>query len=61
MGSTLSTEHGPARTVNGVTRRLADTAAATERLGFKAEIGLREGLTDLVAWWRGQRTGTVEA
>lgn len=51
----LPAEHGPARAVNGVTRRLADTSAAAERLGFRAEIGLHEGLQGLVDWWRGQR------
>lgn len=55
MGSTLAPEHGPARAANGVTRRLADTSAAAEKLGFKAEIDLREGLEGLVEWWRGQR------
>lgn len=48
-------EHGPARAVNGVIRRLADTSAARQRLGFTAEIGLRDGLAGLVDWWRGQR------
>ena len=41
--------------VNGVTRRLADTAAARERLGFEAEVDLEEGLTRLVEWWRADR------
>jgi UDP-glucose 4-epimerase len=54
MKSDLAPEHGPARAVNGVTRRLADTNAAAQRLGFRAEIGLREGLEDLVEWWRSQ-------
>jgi UDP-glucose 4-epimerase len=53
MGSDLKPEYGPARSVNGVTRRLADTSAAAARLGFKSEIGLREGLSDLVQWWSG--------
>src|SRR4029079_11368533 len=34
MGSDLHIEYGPARTVNGVTRRLADTSSANELLGF---------------------------
>jgi UDP-glucose 4-epimerase len=55
MKSDLAPQHGPARAVNGVTRRLADTSVAAARLGFRAEIGLREGLQGLVEWWRGQR------
>ena len=55
MGSDLGLEFGPPRGVNGVTRRLADTSAAARRLGWKAEIGLDEGLSRLVAWWRDQR------
>lgn len=52
MGSDLPVEHGPERAVNGVPRRLASTAAARDELGFTAAIGLREGLTRLVEWWR---------
>ncbi|WP_261992010.1 aminotransferase class I/II-fold pyridoxal phosphate-dependent enzyme [Streptomyces sp. MS191] len=55
MGSDLEPVHGPARAVNGVTRRLADTTQAEQRLGFKAEIDLRTGLKDLVDWWRSER------
>jgi UDP-glucose 4-epimerase len=51
MGSHLSIEYGPERKVNAVPRRLADTRAAKDSLGFKAEIGLEEGLRRLVAWW----------
>ncbi|MEU8540461.1 aminotransferase class I/II-fold pyridoxal phosphate-dependent enzyme [Streptomyces sp. NPDC048717] len=63
MDSDLEPVHGPARAVNGVTRRLADTSLAAERIGFKAEIGLRDGLRDLVAWWRAERSdaGTTTA
>jgi UDP-glucose 4-epimerase len=57
MGSEQSVERGPERAVNGVTRRLADTSAARELLGFEAEIGIEEGLTRLVEWWRGERAG----
>jgi nucleoside-diphosphate-sugar epimerase len=56
MDSDLSVVHGPPRAVNGVTRRLADTSTSRERLGFEAEVGLLEGLTRLVTWWRGERT-----
>ncbi|MFC9560131.1 NAD-dependent epimerase/dehydratase family protein [Agromyces sp. NPDC056965] len=55
MGSDLAVEHGPDRPVNGVVRRLADTAAARRDLGFVAEVGLEEGLAELVEWWRPQR------
>jgi UDP-glucose 4-epimerase len=55
MGSNLPLEFGAARGVNAVTRRLADVSLAAERLGWKAEIGLDEGLRRLVAWWRAQR------
>ncbi len=52
MGSTLTPEYGPARAVNTLARRVADTTAARERLGFTARVGLAEGLARLVAWWR---------
>jgi len=42
----------PPRKVNPVPRRLADISAARQRLGFKAEIDLEEGLRRLVAWRR---------
>jgi len=55
MGSDLAIEFGPARQVNGVTRRLASTAAARRDLGFHAETGLEEGLRKLVDWWQVER------
>lgn len=55
MGSDISPEFGPERSVNAVTRRLADVGAARERLGFTAEVDLRTGLRHLVEWW--QATG----
>jgi UDP-glucose 4-epimerase len=61
MGSDLPVEHGPARAVGGVTRRLADTSRAYERLGFQTEVGLDEGLRSLVEWWRAQREEVVGA
>ncbi|WP_105969414.1 NAD-dependent epimerase/dehydratase family protein [Streptomyces geranii] len=62
MGASgLEPEHGPARAVNGVTRRLADTSQAAERLGFRAEIDLRTGLKDLVEWWRAERSPSEES
>ena len=55
MGSTVSVEYGPERGVNKVPRRLADTSAARELLGFDARIDLAEGLRRLVDWWRAER------
>jgi UDP-glucose 4-epimerase len=55
MGSDLAIEFGPARQVNGVTRRLASTAAARHDLGWTATIGLDEGLHRLVDWWLVER------
>jgi UDP-glucose 4-epimerase len=56
MGSDLQPVFGPPRTVNSVTRRLADVSLAGERLGWKPEVRLEEGLRRLVSWWRAQRT-----
>ncbi len=58
MGSSLEPTHAPARKVNSVTRRLADTRKAKEMLGFEAKVGLDEGLRDLVAWWRHESAAT---
>jgi UDP-glucose 4-epimerase len=55
MRSDLAVAHGPERGVNRVPRRLADTSAAREALGFEAEVGLEEGLTRLVEWWSAHR------
>jgi UDP-glucose 4-epimerase len=40
----------PARSVNGVTRRLASTEFARRRIGFQAQVGLREGIHELTEW-----------
>jgi UDP-glucose 4-epimerase len=50
-----------AREVNSVERRLANVEKARRLLGFAAEIPLREGLRDLVEWWRTQRTAAAAA
>jgi UDP-glucose 4-epimerase len=52
MNSDLAVEHGPDRAVNGVARRFADTSAASRELGFRAEVGLEDGLRQLVDWWQ---------
>jgi nucleoside-diphosphate-sugar epimerase len=61
MGSPLTVEHGPARRVNPVPRRLADVRRAAADLGFAAAIPLDAGLGTLVAWWRDQRRAALEA
>ncbi|MET9018401.1 NAD-dependent epimerase/dehydratase family protein [Actinopolymorpha sp. NPDC004070] len=51
----LGLEFGPARAVNGVSRRLADISRTHQALGWKPEVDLDEGLRRLVAWWRAER------
>ena len=51
----LTPVHAGDNPVNPVRRRLASTQAAREHLGFKATIGLDEGLRNLVSWWRSER------
>lgn len=58
MGSDLKLEHGPERKVNPVSRRLAETQNAKKKIGFEATIGLEEGLTRLVKWWRESKAKT---
>jgi UDP-glucose 4-epimerase len=55
MGSNLKPEYGPARKVNAVPRRLADTSKARNMIGFEAKITLDEGLRKLVDWWQQNR------
>jgi UDP-glucose 4-epimerase len=55
--SDLSVEFGPERAVNKVSRRLADTTAAREKLGFEAEVSIEEGLARLVEWWQAEKAG----
>ena len=55
MGKSLPPAYGPARKVNPVPRRLADTRKAERLLGFRAEVPLEEGLGRLVRWWEAER------
>ena len=57
MGSDLKPEYGSERTVNPVSRRLADITKAKRILGFKAQIELENGLSQLVDWWRTNKMG----
>ncbi len=61
MGSDLSVQLGPERTVNKVSRRLADTTHARDGIGFVAEIDVEEGLRRLVEWWRDERDSKARA
>ena len=51
----LAPEFAPERSVNPVPRRLALTTKAEGLLGFRAGIGLQQGLRELVEWWRAER------
>jgi len=55
MGSQMHPQHAEARKINPVPRRLASVDAASRVLGFRAAVGLEEGLRDLVGWWRHER------
>jgi UDP-glucose 4-epimerase len=57
--SDLVPVHGPERSINPVSRRLADTTKAERLLGFKARVGLNDGLRKLVHWWH--EASVVEA
>ena len=59
MESPLQPQHAEARKVNPVSRRLASVEAAAPVLGFRAAVGLEDGLRDLVAWWRRQRAAAA--
>jgi UDP-glucose 4-epimerase len=61
MDSDSKPEFGPARAVNGVTRRLADISAAGRDLGWQPEIGLDEGLRGLVKWWMSENAAEARA
>jgi UDP-glucose 4-epimerase len=55
MGLQLKPQYGVERAVNAVRRRLGDTRKAREMLGFNAEVPLKDGLEQLVSWWRRAR------
>ena len=59
--SDLRVEHGPPRSVNGVTRRLADIGAAERDLGWRPTVDLDEGLRQLVSWWQAEQLPAVVA
>ncbi|HEY9868779.1 MAG TPA: NAD-dependent epimerase/dehydratase family protein, partial [Candidatus Obscuribacterales bacterium] len=57
MKSDLEVAFREERKVNAVRRRLAGVERAAESIGFRAQVGLEDGLERLVAWWRGQKAG----
>jgi len=60
MGSDLQPEYGPERSVNPVSRRLADTTKSEQLLGFKAQVSLEDGLSRLVDWWQASKAEEVQ-
>ena len=48
-------DYGPARNVNPVPRRLADTWLARQEIGFEATVSFEHGLNALVEWWQQSR------
>jgi len=57
----LTPQFAPERSVNPVPRRLASTLKAERLLGFRAEVGLEDGLRELVDWWRNERDSSAVA
>jgi UDP-glucose 4-epimerase len=55
MGAPPDIEFGPERSVNKVSRRLAEVGRAEEMLGFKASYDLEQGLRSLVSWWQAEK------
>jgi UDP-glucose 4-epimerase len=53
MKSDLRLEYSPVRKINNAQRRAAYTVRARKLLGFEARISLKEGLREMVDWWRG--------
>ncbi len=43
---------------NGQPRRMLDTTRAASRFGFRAQVGLEEGLSRTIAWYRAHK-GTI--
>jgi nucleoside-diphosphate-sugar epimerase len=59
MDSNLKPEYGPARKVNAVPRRLAETRNAKNKIGFEAKVDLEEGLRRLVEWWQASKAASL--
>src|SRR5262252_8718461 len=59
MGVDLPPQYGPARKATPVWRRLSDVRKAERLIGFRASVGLEQGLRQLVAWWSREKAGPV--
>ena len=57
LGPTMQASRG----TTAVERRVGDVEKARRLLGFVPEIGLQQGLLDLVTWWRGQPRSKAES
>jgi UDP-glucose 4-epimerase len=53
--------HEEERAVNPVPKRQADISLAAAQIGYASSVSLREGLRDLVAWWRAEKLGAAAA
>ncbi|WP_299359647.1 NAD-dependent epimerase/dehydratase family protein [uncultured Paracoccus sp.] len=51
--------HEAARAVNPVPRRLGSAERARELLGFETRVSRRDGIRDLVSWWRDEYSQTT--
>ena len=51
MGTSLGKRHGPARPGDQRTSAL-DWSLIRERLGWRPQVSLEEGLTDTVEWFK---------
>jgi UDP-glucose 4-epimerase len=61
MNSDLGIEFAEERSVNPVSRRLADVSKAERLLNFRADVSLEDGLDRLVKWWQQTRAEAAEA
>jgi UDP-glucose 4-epimerase len=53
--------HLEERAVNPVPRRLADTNLARSVIGFETTVALQDGLSELVDWWRAERSTLLKS
>ncbi len=59
-GSNLKPEFKPERKVNPVRRRLADVSLAEKLIRFKAQVPLRDGLSELIKWRQAIKDAAVK-